>query len=262
MSIEVAVSRLAAADAGKRHGVLLLNPGGPALPGLDIPGTIICGDAEWSHDVDDYATRIPADRETWPLTAGMPANIWACAFWEPPVGWSPAAPGPASPVAISACCHDPRRPPAEKCCPDVTRSSYPKRVARDLVENSEEWGRHRRRGGGAGMRLRDWYDLEEEHEAWPPPQHAGPAAELERRLRERSELRRTLVPLMRQLQALEHTIRRLPPGSALRAELRHKMNALNGKARPRLVALRLLNHRIRMLSIVLSTPVTRGAGQP
>src|SRR4051794_3713648 len=33
-SIEMALSRLPAADAGKRHGVLLLNPGGPALPGL------------------------------------------------------------------------------------------------------------------------------------------------------------------------------------------------------------------------------------
>jgi len=37
-SIDVAISRLPTADARKRKGVLLLNPGGPALPGLDMPG--------------------------------------------------------------------------------------------------------------------------------------------------------------------------------------------------------------------------------
>jgi pimeloyl-ACP methyl ester carboxylesterase len=56
-SIEVAISRLAAVDPEKRHGVLLLNPGGPALSG----------------------------RKAWPLTAGMPANIWPCAFWQSPI---------------------------------------------------------------------------------------------------------------------------------------------------------------------------------
>ncbi|MEK8227462.1 hypothetical protein NKG05_17210 [Oerskovia sp. M15] len=39
-SIEVAISRLATADPTKRHGVLLLNPGGPALSGLDLPSTM------------------------------------------------------------------------------------------------------------------------------------------------------------------------------------------------------------------------------
>lgn len=39
-SIEVVISRLGAADPTKRHGVLLLNPGGPALPGLDTPSTM------------------------------------------------------------------------------------------------------------------------------------------------------------------------------------------------------------------------------
>ncbi|WP_432198342.1 alpha/beta hydrolase [Streptomyces sp. bgisy027] len=46
---------------------------------------LLCGDAEWPHDTDGYATRTAADREAWPLTAGMPANIWACAFWKEPV---------------------------------------------------------------------------------------------------------------------------------------------------------------------------------
>jgi hypothetical protein len=36
--ISVAVSRIATAKPGMRRGALLLNPGGPALEGLDMPG--------------------------------------------------------------------------------------------------------------------------------------------------------------------------------------------------------------------------------
>jgi pimeloyl-ACP methyl ester carboxylesterase len=39
-AIDVAVSRLATSQPGKRHGDLLLNPGGPALGGLDMPTTM------------------------------------------------------------------------------------------------------------------------------------------------------------------------------------------------------------------------------
>jgi pimeloyl-ACP methyl ester carboxylesterase len=46
---------------------------------------LTCGDAEWPHDVDGYATRTAANREAWPLTAGMPRNIWACAYWKKPI---------------------------------------------------------------------------------------------------------------------------------------------------------------------------------
>lgn len=105
------------------------------------------------------------------------------------------------------------------------------------------------------MQLRGRYDLEEEHEAWPPPQRAEPAAELERRLRERANLRNMLQPLVRQLRALEHAVRRLPPGSALRAEFRHRMTLLRTRARPLIAALLLLNRRIKALGIILSTPV-------
>jgi pimeloyl-ACP methyl ester carboxylesterase len=63
----------------------------PATP--DVPAdnqatmflALTCGDAPWSHDIDAYAKRSAADREAWPLTAGMPANIWACAFWPSPI---------------------------------------------------------------------------------------------------------------------------------------------------------------------------------
>ncbi len=63
----------------------------PPTPGVpeDNQATMFlaltCGDAEWSHDVADYAARSAADRDAWPLTAGMPANIWPCAFWDAPV---------------------------------------------------------------------------------------------------------------------------------------------------------------------------------
>src|SRR3954468_16600645 len=35
--INIAISRIKAADPAKRHGVLFLNPGGPGGPGLDLP---------------------------------------------------------------------------------------------------------------------------------------------------------------------------------------------------------------------------------
>ncbi|WNV85656.1 alpha/beta hydrolase [Umezawaea sp. Da 62-37] len=62
----------------------------PAVPGIPADNkatmflAITCGDAQWSHVVGDYAGRIAAERAAWPLTAGMPANIWACGFWQAP----------------------------------------------------------------------------------------------------------------------------------------------------------------------------------
>jgi hypothetical protein len=51
---------------------------------------ISCDDAAWPGDPARYARDVAADRRRAPLTAGMPANIWPCAFWpnrplEPPV---------------------------------------------------------------------------------------------------------------------------------------------------------------------------------
>ncbi|HUQ56723.1 alpha/beta hydrolase [Lentzea sp.] len=46
---------------------------------------LTCGDAPWPGDVGEYARRTAEDRAAWPLTAGMPADIWACAFWPKPV---------------------------------------------------------------------------------------------------------------------------------------------------------------------------------
>ncbi|WP_234307514.1 MULTISPECIES: alpha/beta hydrolase [unclassified Streptomyces] len=64
--------------------------GSPSAPGVPADNqatmflALVCGDVEWPHDVDGYAARTAADRKKWPLTAGMPANIWACAFWGKP----------------------------------------------------------------------------------------------------------------------------------------------------------------------------------
>ena len=51
---------------------------------------ISCNDAAWPRNPSRYALDVAADRRRYPLTAGMPANIWPCAFWphqplEPPV---------------------------------------------------------------------------------------------------------------------------------------------------------------------------------
>jgi len=76
----------------------------PALTAASIPArmagpadnhyaalfAVVCGDASWPRNPAAYARNVAADRRAWPLTAGMPANIWPCAFWpyrpvEPPV---------------------------------------------------------------------------------------------------------------------------------------------------------------------------------
>ncbi|BCJ50370.1 alpha/beta hydrolase [Actinoplanes sp. NBRC 14428] len=60
-------------------------PGVPADNQATMFLALVCGDAEWSHDVAGYAARSAADRRAWPLTAGMPANVWPCAFWKAPI---------------------------------------------------------------------------------------------------------------------------------------------------------------------------------
>ncbi|MEW1612226.1 MULTISPECIES: alpha/beta hydrolase [unclassified Streptomyces] len=42
----------------------------------------ICNDVRWPGPDTGYARRVAADRVRHPLTAGMPANITPCAFWE------------------------------------------------------------------------------------------------------------------------------------------------------------------------------------
>lgn len=60
-------------------------PGVPADNQATMFLALTCGDAQWPNDVDQYARRTAEDRAAWPLTAGMPANIWPCAFWPKPI---------------------------------------------------------------------------------------------------------------------------------------------------------------------------------
>lgn len=84
--------------------------GGP-LPPLPFPppaqmqnliavGTATaCGDVAWPRDPGEYARAVARDRLAFPLTAGMPANIFACAFWPYPPAEPPTritASGPAN----------------------------------------------------------------------------------------------------------------------------------------------------------------------
>jgi pimeloyl-ACP methyl ester carboxylesterase len=97
---DLADGHLTAADAEVLEQVFAETPPTPGVP-ADNQATmflaLVCGDAEWSRDVADYATRSAAHRKAWPLTAGMPANIWPCAFWkapiEKPVGVTNEGPG-------------------------------------------------------------------------------------------------------------------------------------------------------------------------
>ncbi|MFC4588972.1 alpha/beta hydrolase [Sphaerisporangium corydalis] len=42
---------------------------------------VFCGDVAWPRDVAAYARQVAADRRAWPLTAGMPSNVFPCAAW-------------------------------------------------------------------------------------------------------------------------------------------------------------------------------------
>ncbi|MFF3441468.1 alpha/beta hydrolase [Streptosporangium sp. NPDC002721] len=51
---------------------------------------VICDDAAWPRSVALHARQVAADRRAWPVTAGMPSNLWPCVAWhsrpvEPPV---------------------------------------------------------------------------------------------------------------------------------------------------------------------------------
>ncbi|MFG1920786.1 alpha/beta hydrolase [Cryptosporangium sp. NPDC048952] len=76
---------LTAADAKVLQQVSAPQPAAPGVP-ADNQATmalaLTCGDAEWSDDVDEYAAKTAADRKAFPLTGGMPANVWPCAFWK------------------------------------------------------------------------------------------------------------------------------------------------------------------------------------
>lgn len=87
-AVGLADGMLTEADGQVLRRVFTAPPPAPGVP-ADNQATMFlaltCGDAPWSGDVGEYARRTAEDRAAWPLTAGMPANIWACAFWPKPI---------------------------------------------------------------------------------------------------------------------------------------------------------------------------------
>ncbi|MFE0100073.1 alpha/beta hydrolase [Streptomyces sp. NPDC059009] len=81
--IDVAISRIKASDPGKRRGVLLMNPGGPGGPGLDLP---LEGDESLPKPVKERYDLIGFDPrgigESTPLSCGMSAEdkVWPRPF--------------------------------------------------------------------------------------------------------------------------------------------------------------------------------------
>lgn len=56
-------------------------PGIPVDNSLAAAYAVMCGDVAWNRNVASYQRAVTRDRARYPLTAGMPANIWPCAFW-------------------------------------------------------------------------------------------------------------------------------------------------------------------------------------
>lgn len=48
---------------------------------LAVANATVCNDVRWPRSVDFYARAVASNRQEFPLTAGMPANIFSCAFW-------------------------------------------------------------------------------------------------------------------------------------------------------------------------------------
>ncbi|MFD7643749.1 alpha/beta hydrolase [Kitasatospora sp. NPDC059795] len=53
-----------------------------------VSAATLCNDVSWPRDLAGYAAAVAVDRVAHPLTAGMPVNATACAFWH----WQPAEP--------------------------------------------------------------------------------------------------------------------------------------------------------------------------
>ncbi len=99
---DLAAGNLTAADAAAlQQGFADANsPGEAGVPAdnqVTMTMALICGDASWSRNVASYAANTAAARAAYPLSDGMPDNIWPCAFWhkapiEPPVKVTPNGP--------------------------------------------------------------------------------------------------------------------------------------------------------------------------
>ncbi|MBP2331185.1 pimeloyl-ACP methyl ester carboxylesterase [Kibdelosporangium banguiense] len=62
------------------------NPDPVEIPPLDqsFPATlwgIVCGDADWPGSIGLHQWQVLSDKKKYPITNGLPSNIWPCAFW-------------------------------------------------------------------------------------------------------------------------------------------------------------------------------------
>ncbi|TVL93518.1 alpha/beta hydrolase [Streptomyces sp. SAJ15] len=49
-----------------------------------VSAATLCNDVSWPRSLSRYQRDVAADRERYPLTAGMPVNVMTCAFWDAP----------------------------------------------------------------------------------------------------------------------------------------------------------------------------------
>jgi pimeloyl-ACP methyl ester carboxylesterase len=61
-----------------------LPPPGQVQNFLAVLNATGCNDVAWPRAVQSYAAAVAGNRVAFPLTAGMPANIYPCAFWPYP----------------------------------------------------------------------------------------------------------------------------------------------------------------------------------
>ncbi len=84
---------LTAAGTAVLQQVLAPTPAEPGVPADNQASmfmALVCGDASFSSNMAAYAANVAAARAQYPLSDGMPDNVWPCAFWskapiEPPV---------------------------------------------------------------------------------------------------------------------------------------------------------------------------------
>ncbi|MQA88454.1 MAG: alpha/beta fold hydrolase [Streptosporangiales bacterium] len=84
----------------------------PADSGVATLQAITCNDAPWNTTVREHAAQVQQSLKQFPLTQGMPANVWSCAFWPKNAVQQPvdiSSQGPAN-ILIPQSLRDPATP--------------------------------------------------------------------------------------------------------------------------------------------------------
>jgi pimeloyl-ACP methyl ester carboxylesterase len=80
-SFPLLAETLHAAQTGGSLPTLPVPPADQFQNTLAVSAGTVCNDSAWPRSVDFYAKAVAQNRQDYPLTAGMPANIFPCAFW-------------------------------------------------------------------------------------------------------------------------------------------------------------------------------------